>query len=312
MAGQGTLVVATDFNTIQSKIQAVLGAGGTNPTTGLADSSFGYGQTLVSVSVAANSKITASQWNNLRTDLVKARQHQTGITVGSRESTDPLYVPGADLKIPTTTNKITETDRASFNQMADYVITNRLVAASGQLSRETISNLTYSTNWNGTISHTVTVTFSTADSVRQFFNAGGYFEFSASHLITGTDSKNTAWQNVINGIGVVTFSRTSTVSTGSGTAAAIGFVHLTSSDQKIYQRLSSTYTPNEYRIYARFGATSNVVIFTMQFADLSGQPNPPWGTDEVIIGSVTSKAEIVRATGTNVASPAPSVSASFV
>ena len=311
MAGQGTLVIATDYNTIQGKVQAVLGTGGTNPSTGLTDSSFGYGQTLLSVSVAASTKITASQWSNLRTDLVKARQHQTGITVGSRESTDPLYVPGADLKIPTTTNKITELDRASFNQMADYVVADRLLATSGQLSRDTLSNLTYSSNWNGNISHSITLTFTSTDGPRNFFNAGGYFDFSASQLITGTDTKNIAWRDLINAIGVITFSRTTTVTNGSGTAAAIGFIHLTTSDQKIYQKLSSTYTPNEYRIYARIGATANILIFTLQFADLIGQPNPPWGTDEVVIGSVTSKAEMVRATGTNVATPFPSITASF-
>ena len=311
MAGQGSKIVATDFNTIQSKIQAVLGTGGTNPNTGLADSTFGYGQTPVSIQVAANAKISVNQWSNLRTDLVKARQHQTGITVGSRESTDPLFVAGQDLKIPTTSNKITETDRATYNQMADYVVTDRLLAASGQLSRETMSNLTYSTNWNGTLSHIITVTFSTTDVPRYFFNTGGYFDFSASHNITGADSKNTAWKNVINGIGAVTFSRTTTTSTGSGTSSAIGFVHLTTSDQMIYQKLSSTYTPNQYRIYARLGATANIMIFTLQFADLSGQPNPPWGTDESIIGSITSKGEIIRATGVNVSIASPTVSASF-
>jgi hypothetical protein len=311
MAGQGTLVVATDYNTIQSKIQAVFGDGGTNPNTGLPDGSFGYGQTLVSIPVSANAKVSVTQWNNLRTDLVKARQHQLGITVGTKESSDPLYVPGQDLKIPTTANKVTETDRASFNQMADYVISDRLVAAAGQLSRDTVSNLTYSSNWSATITHSVTMTFSTTNRPRNFFNAGGYVDITASQLITGTNTKNDAWKNLINTIGVVTFSRTTTTTTGSGTASAIGFTQLTTSDQLIYQKLSSAYSPNVYRIYARIGATANILIFTIQFADLNTPADPTWGIDEVITGSVTSKVETVRATGTNVSSALPTITASF-
>ena len=69
MAGFGTSIIATDYNAIQSKISNILG-------TGSAD--YGYGQALASSQVARNNKITVTQWNNLRNDLLKSRQHQTG------------------------------------------------------------------------------------------------------------------------------------------------------------------------------------------------------------------------------------------
>ena len=313
MAGQGSKVVATDFNTIQNKIQAVLGTGGTDPNTGLADASFGYGQAVGSAAVAANSKISVAQWVGLRNDLAKARQHQLGITLGTLESTNPSYVAGTDLMIPTIDNKVKETDRASFNQMADYVISDRLISASNQMSRDIMSELTYSSNWNTTITHSVTITFASAENARLFFNTGGHLDLSASHNITGTNSKNTAWQNVINGIGFVILGRSTTTTTGSGTPSAIGYLNLTTTNQMIYQKLSSTYSPNQYRVYAKLGASSNIVIFTAEFADLSPNPNPPLGTDEVVIGTVTSKIEAIRASGSNVAITGPTASsASFV
>lgn len=312
MAGQGTLVVATDYNTIQGKVQAVLGTGGTNPTTGVADSSFGYGQTLLSGSVSANSKITVSQWNNLRTDLVKARQHQTGITVGSRESTDPLFVAGQDLKIPTTTNKITETDRASFNQMADYIVSDRLLTVSTQVSKDVMSNLTYSTNWSDILSHTVSLTFSSIDQIRYFVNTGGYLEISASESITGTDDKNTSWKTIFTGIGTISIKSSSTTSTGSGVGSAIGLLNLTTSDQIVYQKTGPSYSPNQYRVYARKDSAGTTVTITIQFADLNSQPNIPWGTDEPIIGSITSTVNSVRASGTNVSILSPIVSSASI
>ena len=57
MAGQNTLVIATDYNVIQSKIALVLGSGSGNK---------GYGQSLSSSQVGQNSKITVAQWSNFK------------------------------------------------------------------------------------------------------------------------------------------------------------------------------------------------------------------------------------------------------
>jgi urate oxidase len=74
MAGQNTLILATDYNLIQSKIASVMGEGsGTK----------GYGQTIASSQVGQFAKITTTQWNNLRTDILRARQHQTGQDMSS-------------------------------------------------------------------------------------------------------------------------------------------------------------------------------------------------------------------------------------
>mgnify|MGYP003351249917 CR=1 FL=1 len=74
MAGANTQIIANDYNAIQSKIANVLGVGSQD---------FGYGQVVQSSQVARDIKITVDQWNALRNDLLKARQHQTGINEGS-------------------------------------------------------------------------------------------------------------------------------------------------------------------------------------------------------------------------------------
>ena len=76
-AGQGQLIQNTDYNSIRTVVDAVMGTG-----------TSGYGQTLASSNVSQGSTITALQWLNLRTDMVKARQHQIGSAVGSSSATD--------------------------------------------------------------------------------------------------------------------------------------------------------------------------------------------------------------------------------
>ena len=71
MPGVGSRVRAADYNSIQGKVALVLGSGSGNS---------GYGQALSSGQVSVGDQILVSQWNNLRTDLLKARQHQTGAT----------------------------------------------------------------------------------------------------------------------------------------------------------------------------------------------------------------------------------------
>ena len=105
MAGFGTQIIATDYNAIQSKISNILGTGSVD---------YGYGQSVTSAQVARNNKITVTQWNALRTDLLKARQHQTG----NDES--------GLLVLPTTSTTIKEVDRSAYNSFADTITTNRL------------------------------------------------------------------------------------------------------------------------------------------------------------------------------------------
>ena len=85
---------------------------------------------------------------------------------------------------------------------------------------------------------------------------------------------------------------------------------MTTTNQLIFTKNTenSTYSPNQYDIYAKINAAGSVITFTIQFADLSGQPNAPYGTDENVDGTLISQVQAYYATGSNVAVSLPAIS----
>lgn len=296
MAGQGTLIAALDYNNIQSKLATIFGTG---------SGDYGYGQTVTSSQVSVNNKVSVSQWSTLRGELIKCRQHQTGLD------------ETATLTNPTTATKVTEADRAAYAAMADLITVNRLVIPPvGQASLENLfAPAVRTAAWNGTITHTVTVNFGTSDACRAYFNAGGSFRFSGSRSGGTAGLKNTSWTTLLTNMGTINFGRNATTTTGSGTAQALGYANITTSNQIIYSKSTEepTYTGNLYRISVAGNAASgsnSTVVFTIDFIDGSGQPNPPWGSDENVDGTLTSTIQVYRASGVNVSTALPPATSS--
>jgi len=295
MAGQGTNILALDYNNIQSKIAQVLGVG---------SGTFGYNQTVLSSQVSVNQKITAVQWQNLYNDLIAARTHQTG----ANET--------ANLNYPTTSTTVKESDRAAYLAYAGTIEANRLIVPpAGQATLETYNTSTRTADWNGTITHSVTLSFADANTARAYFNAGGNIQISASFSPNASNLKNNSWQTMLNNMGIVKMTYNATTNTGSGTgvtASAIGYQQLINSQQRIFRKATETptYSPNQYEIYANLNSTGSQVIFSIQFQDLSGQPNAPWGTDENIAGTLTSQIQGYRPSGASVSINAPTVGSS--
>jgi hypothetical protein len=295
MAGQGTNILALDYNNIQSKIGQILGAGAGN---------YGYNQTVLSGQVSVNQKITAIQWQNLYTDLIAARTHQTN----ANETGNLTY--------PTTSTQIKESDRAAYQSYVNVIDANRLaLPPSGQATLETYANPSRSSAWNGTITHSLTLTFADANTARAYFNAGGNLQISASHTPDVSNLKNNSWQTMLTNMGTVKMTYSGTTNTGSGTGVtttAIGFYQLTTSPQLIFRKVTEqpTYSPNQYEIYANINGPATSVTFSIQFQDQSGQPNAPWGTDENITGTLTSLVQGYRPSGAYVAVAGPSTASS--
>jgi hypothetical protein len=291
MAGQGTNILALDYNNIQSKIGQVLGVGAGN---------YGYNQTVLSGQVSVNQKITAIQWQNLYNDLIAARTHQTN----ANETGNLIY--------PTTSTQIRESDRAAYQSYVNVIDANRLITPpSGQGTLETYASSSRSSAWNGTITHTVTLTFANANTARGFFNAGGNIQISASHTPDVSNLKNNSWQTMLTNMGTIRMTYSGTTNTGSGTGVtntAIGFYQLTTSPQLIFRKVTEqpTYSPNQYDIYANINGPATAVTFSIQFMDQSGQPNAPWGTDENVTGTLSSLLQGYRPSGASVSIPAPS------
>jgi hypothetical protein len=337
--GLGNKIEAAEYIAIQSVIAPVLGGG---------SSQTGYGQSVRSAvtGVVQNSKITSSQWTNLRDDIVACRQHQTGITILDKTLGDPGYVALECLKIPTTSTTIKEQDRAAYLALANQCVTDKALVDPAQQSTFDILNPTGTTSngirtatWNISISHTITVTFpptteqlaagyAQIDVARWFFNTGGKIQFSAARWDnldkTGAGvagSKNYSWNQLLTNSGTISFGGTTTTkSNTNGTitvGGTLGFFPMLASPPgtEFLQYVnaldnSNLYVPNEWRIFASV-ATNGTLTFRIVFTDLATVTghDPVFGVDESVTGATFSFVKALHCTANpNVTVPVPVVS----
>jgi hypothetical protein len=311
MPGVGSIISTTDYNNIRDKVNLVLGT-----------NSNGYGQPLSSSAATSGSLISVSLWNNLRTDLLVARQHQSGVT--------------ESLTIPTTSTLITESFRAAYDSMADTITANKFICAPNKAGIEPLVNRN-AVSWYTQITHTVTVSFLNNTEARYFFNAGGQIRFNAYNTGTtggSSGAKNVAWQamigsqnitytgnipNVSSGMGVVAmnYNSTSTVSGSAstpGTGSGFGFYTITGTSAGSANTLFTTngpaglYAAVDYSIkaYVDNASTPSAITFIIQMNDDRSE-----NIDEVV-GQTYSVVQSFRPQGAgDVTVTGPSVSDSF-
>ena len=336
--GLGNKIEAAEYIAIQSIIAPVLGSG---------SSQTGYGQEVRSAvaGVVQNSKITSSQWTNVRNDIVACRQHQTGITIQDKTLGDAGYVALECLKIPTTSTTIKEQDRAAYLALANQCVTDKMLVDAAQQSAFDILNPTGSTangirtaTWSTSISHTVTVTFpptvaqvnaglSQLDIARFFFNTGGKIQFSAARWDnldkTGAGiagSKNYSWNQLLANSGTISYGATTTTKSNTNGTLTVGgtlgyYPMLASTGTKFLQYVnaldnSNLYTPNEWRIFATVAVDGSIefeIVFT-DLATVTGH-DPVFGVDEAVTGATFSFVKALHCTSNpNVTVPVPVVS----
>jgi len=271
-----SVVTATRYNAIQSKVAAVLG-------TGSGDK--GYGMSLASAQVGAGDTVTATHIANLHTDINKCILHQTA------SATTAIVAPAASDVIEES-NSTNKKGWAQYEAESTVAETNRLTAAGGNMT--TTSELTESrTNaWGSstdTVNTTFTVTFSSADIKRNFFNAGGEIRMALA-LSSGSGSKGTSWTNLFSGAGTIKFGRTATTCTGSGTTTSIGNVDMTGSHQTIFSKDvgSGVYGENDFTITAKDNSSTVLeFIVTLNDDDAGDQTGTGGPVDEDVGGTTT-------------------------
>ena len=271
-----SVVTATRYNAIQSKVAAVLG-------TGSGDK--GYGMSLASAQVGAGDTVTATHIANLHTDINKCILHQTA------SATSAIVAPAASDVIEES-NSTNKKGWAQYEAESTVAETNRLTAAGGNMT--TTSELTESrTNaWGSspdTVNTTFTVTFSSADIKRNFFNSGGEIRMALA-LSSGSGSKGTSWTNLFSGAGTVKFGRTATTCTGSGTTTSIGNVDMTGSHQTIFSKDvgSGVYGENDFTITAKDNSSTVLeFIVTLNDDDAGDQTGTGGPVDEDVGGTTT-------------------------
>jgi len=290
--GSGNSILAADYNAIQTIVGNVLGTGSEQT---------GYGQVVSSSQVAAGNNITASQMQNLKTDLDKISYHQTNAA-----STAPSVSVGGS---------ITASDWSTYNSQATTLQTNKFTLNVNQAT--TVDGVTPTfANWNGSRTHNVTVTFADAANARYFFNAGGEIRIVPSHSSSGaaadTLAKGNAWVNFLSTIGTIKFGYTNT--TAGVTGSSIGWYGLTSSAQTILTSTSTlTYANNIFSVQASCNVANNstgtatVLTLIINFNDAGNSTSGSNTIDEAVGGTTTSRVQHYRATGANVAVNAPTI-----
>lgn len=170
---QGGTIEATDYNGFAASVNAVWGSG-----TG--DS--GYGQTSTLSTVAAGNTVTATQWATLIARLDSMRNHQAGTASGiTQPTTGDLisYISSLNTNISTIT---------SSRRNNDVGVTSLATA-----------NASGATGWTSNAVRECTFTFSSANAMRYFFNAGGTITFNTASSSFSGNTKSNNWETVANG-----------------------------------------------------------------------------------------------------------------
>lgn len=299
MVAQAGKIVKANYNDIRNSVNFYLGDPG--------GQGYGYGQSLnTPASVGTTDKIRQVHWAGLKTDILRIAAHQglaqnSGWTTGVTDSIPVL---------PTASGKISASLANAYANAMTALASNPWRMA--EYSDELLVSSSRTDNWNATIRHFFTVDLTNSNNARYFFNAGGYIFLQPAFTKTVADSINNDWDNLINPIGNIYMGWTSCFSSsGQGTGSTIGFYDLTSSNQLIFSRGASTYTANDFLVYARCDVANNAtggaryIYFEVYFRDnkvqtgFGFQSGPQY--DEVVQGTVSDTIRMLRPSGSNVA-----------
>ena len=239
----GSTITAADWDVARNNILLITGTpGGSNE---------GWGQSWSVHNPAAGATITDTNTN----DIINAAQDIAVYTGASNNVSD---VSNAALIQDTDLNNIQSTIENGYNA--------RLTADASYLSQEAKDTSTRTAAWSTTVTHDVTIAFSSAAVRNAFFNAGGSLYFTASRSGGSTTDQNTDWTNMLSAMGTIKMNYTQTTAS-SGTTTSIGNNDLTTTYQTIYTKAGSgSYSTNYYSIQAR-ADNSTTLRFLITFGD---------------------------------------------
>ncbi len=287
----GDQIKDTDYNSLQDRVQLLLGTG-----TG----SRGYGQVLQTSDVFDGNVITKTHWDGLRNDILSVRVHQDGNT--------PVAAAVAK------GSPITYAIISNFDSLLTVADANRFNIASGQSTVSIKATQSTSSTWSSQAQAILTVVFANSNEARYFFNSGGKIRIMGSRSGGSSTAQNTVWTNFLSNVGTISF--------GAATNQFLNYYDLTNSYQTYYQTgLSAPYSSNYFRLEARCdvannsgGTASQVEIRITARDDYTDPGTPPPG--DSIDGTLSITVEELKASGTlfpsgswNITSPSYSISA---
>ncbi len=328
-------ILYTDFNTIRNTIAGILGTG---------SGTYGYGQRVLSTTVsgangtgavagggAGADRITADQYSRLRSDIISIYRKIYGSDPTPADPVIGQLIRYVSLAGATTSEygvseyNIAEYNATSIGGSSDpytqfSVFTadlesNRFTIATSQQTTVAKGSATRIASWGGglnTISVRLRCSFSSSNAARAFFNSGGTIRIVSTKSTDTVSAQNTAWTNLLNGVGTKTFSAQQPSTTLTGLTGQNWYT-LTNVYQTWYTVTDSApYGSNIYRIQARTldglvsnnnGGTSNGVDIVVSFTDNYQDPdqfqlpgsfplsNPP---DDLVDGTLQVSASITK------------------
>ncbi len=240
---KGDRITRSGFNAVQTAISNIMGLGSAES---------GYGQALASRPVNSGELITASVFNNLRTDIVKVWTHITN-NAGGNAISDIYNATGGssppELKSAATGQVVVDllSQYNTFIFSGGGVNAQKEIAAAAQMDSSTQSQTQRTTSWGSggtqTVSHTITLTFNGytsptagqgslvvdgANHMRCFFNAGGSINISTSYTGGSSPSKDADWAGICSNVGTLSVGLRNLRKSGS-VYSSNGFVNISTS-----------------------------------------------------------------------------------
>lgn len=296
----GQLIQATDYNGFISSntynVNDIFG-------TGSGDS--GYGQTNLSTA-SVGGTVTATQWAGLVNNISSMASH-TGTTITSRTA------PTTSDLIAILSNINTDITNIDGNRGNAHASGSTISTFSGTTSKTSATG-SGTTAWTITFTHTIT--FSSANAARYFFNAGGIVKIQYGKSSTGTDV-DPEWNTLAGDTGIIYFvgrvagsNQTIAGTTYTGTtrsggtggtqttlATTTGYYNLTTGDTTLFQLNDDTspYSGEYIRTAAKTaGSGTQLVLTTTWVSDGSSGA----GTSANISGGTATNSPSTTITGT--------------
>lgn len=338
MVSPGDNVEITAHNDAVTRINLILGIGSGDK---------GYGQNMSNTGTASAGgvdDITAGQWGGLFTDLNTVYGHQfntsiginqivTGNIIGADESnigsgSTVQRTPGT----PDTFSVVNPDATKGVNDIpplipaieVDHLAVHATQTVLETKVEPTDTGASYTADWpvqgligefrlNFAGGYTCknndgsSVTATTQDHRRHFFNTGGVINMSSEFTNESANQKDVDWDAIITNSGVISFKVHSTTTTATGSftvASAIGFHELTTTDQIIFSKSGSApnYAENDFTIKARL-ADPDGIVFRFEWNDADTDGN---NVDDRVTGDLGLTMTQVRASvvdGVTVATP---------
>jgi len=241
---------------------------GYNHFAGTGSGVYGLGESSIST-VSAGDTINASHWNTLFTAMDTVAGH-TGDTLTSRSAVSA----GDTIAIKAAVAADLATLAAS---VAGGCTGTSALTTSGELQGPTSSS-----TWYGTFTTEISATFSSANNMRFFFNAGGKIRIDPVRIgnggTSGASGKDARWDDLYNAVGNLDMAAHATTRSGSGetlitNGLANGFHDLSTSYTTLLKLQDNTYpyTGNTIEIQAKLNAAvGSSTIVTMKIIATDG------------------------------------------